>query len=119
KLFWQVALLWLCCEGQVLATPLRLSYSVVGPSVAGVWVAQEDGTFNEYGLHGELIYIPIAPLSAMVKIGRQRARRTGCKYRNGARRSASVCGMFFALQKWSTFTRSKCLGSGRESISCS
>ena len=45
KLFRQVALLWLCCEGQVLAAPLRLSYSVVGPSVAGVWMAQETGTF--------------------------------------------------------------------------
>ena len=41
KLFWQVALLWLCCDGQVLAAPLRLSYSVAGPSVAGVWMAQD------------------------------------------------------------------------------
>ena len=45
KLFGQVALLWLCCGGQVLTAPLRLSYSVVGPSVAGVWTAQETGTF--------------------------------------------------------------------------
>jgi len=58
KLFWQVVLIWLRCGGQVLAAPLRLSYSVVGPSVAGVWMAQETGTFKKYGLDVQLIYIP-------------------------------------------------------------
>jgi len=76
KLFWQVALLWLCCEGQVLAAPLRLSYSVVGPSVAGVWMAQETGIFKKHGLDVQLIYIPFDQLSRMVKIGRQLTRRT-------------------------------------------
>jgi hypothetical protein len=35
KLLWQVAMLWLCCAGEALAAPLRLSYSVVAPTVAG------------------------------------------------------------------------------------
>jgi len=57
KLFWQVVLVWLCCGGQVLAAPLRLSYSVVGPSVAGVRMAHEAGMFKKYGLDVQLIYI--------------------------------------------------------------
>ncbi len=35
RLLSQVTLLWLCCGGEVLAAPLRLSYLVVGPTVAG------------------------------------------------------------------------------------
>jgi len=45
QLLWPVSLLCLCCVGEVFSIPLRLSYSVVGPSVAGVWMAQETGTF--------------------------------------------------------------------------
>jgi len=46
QLLWPVSLLCLCCVGEVSAIPLRLSYSVVGPSVAGVWMGQETGTFR-------------------------------------------------------------------------
>ena len=56
QLLWPVSLLCLCCVGEVSAIPLRLSYSVVGPSVAGVWMAQETGTFKKYGLDVQLIY---------------------------------------------------------------
>src|SRR4030095_449831 len=69
KLFCQVALLWLCCGGQVLAAPLRLSYSVVGPSVAGVWMAQETGTFKKYGLDVQLIYIPSSGTNIQALLG--------------------------------------------------
>src|ERR1700754_3826983 len=65
----QVALLWLCCGGQVLAAPLRLSYSVVGPSVAGVWMAQETGTFKKYGLDVQLIYIPSSGMNIQALLG--------------------------------------------------
>jgi len=50
KLLLQVVALWLCCAGEVSATPLRLSYSVVGPTVAGIWMAHETGAFKKYGL---------------------------------------------------------------------
>jgi len=76
QLLWPVSLLCLCCVGEVSAIPLRLSYSVVGPSVAGVWMGQETGTFKKYGLDVQLIYIPFDQLSRMVKIGRQLTRRT-------------------------------------------
>jgi NitT/TauT family transport system substrate-binding protein len=69
KLFWQVALLWFCCEGPLLAAPLRLSYSVVGPSVAGVWMAQETGTFKKYGLDVQLIYIPSSGTNIQALLG--------------------------------------------------
>src|SRR5262249_57563105 len=69
KSFGQVALLFLCCEGQVLATPLRLSYSVVGPSVAGVWMAQETGIFKKYGLDVQLIYIPSSGTNIQALLG--------------------------------------------------
>lgn len=58
KLLWRIALLWLCCGGEVLAAPLRLSYSVVGPTVAGIWMAHETGAFKKYGLDVQLVYIP-------------------------------------------------------------
>jgi ABC-type nitrate/sulfonate/bicarbonate transport system substrate-binding protein len=54
KLLLQVAL-WVCCAGEVSAAPLRLSYSVVGPTVAGVWMAHETGAFKKYGLDVQLI----------------------------------------------------------------
>jgi NitT/TauT family transport system substrate-binding protein len=69
KLFWQGALIWICCGGKVWAAPLRLSYSVVGPSVAGVWMAQETGTFKKYGLDVQLIYIPSSGTNIQALLG--------------------------------------------------
>ena len=69
KLLLQVVTAWLCCEGQVLAAPLRLSYSVVGPSVAGVWMAQETGKFKKYGLDVQLIYIPSSGTNIQALLG--------------------------------------------------
>lgn len=58
KFLWRIAMLWVCCVGEVFAAPLRLSYSVVGPTVAGIWMAYETGRFKKYGLDVQLIYIP-------------------------------------------------------------
>ena len=46
KLHSLIVMLWLCCTGEVLAAPLRLSYSVVGPTVAGIWMGHETGAFR-------------------------------------------------------------------------
>jgi NitT/TauT family transport system substrate-binding protein len=62
-------LLWLCCAGEVLAAPLRLSYSVVGPTVAGVWMAHETGAFKKYGLDVQLIYIASSGMNIQALLG--------------------------------------------------
>jgi ABC-type nitrate/sulfonate/bicarbonate transport system substrate-binding protein len=69
KLLWRVALLWLCCAGAVLAAPLRLSYSVVGPTVAGVWMAHETGSFKKYGLDVQLICIASSGMNIQALLG--------------------------------------------------
>jgi NitT/TauT family transport system substrate-binding protein len=69
KLLWRVALLWLCCAGVVSAAPLRLSYSVVGPTVAGVWMAHETGAFKKYGLDVQLIYIASSGMNIQALLG--------------------------------------------------
>ena len=69
KLLLRVTMLWFCCMGEVLAAPLRLSYSVVGPSVAGVWMAHETGTFRKYGLDVQLIYIPSSGMNIQALLG--------------------------------------------------
>src|SRR4029077_529587 len=69
KLLWRVALLWLCCAGEVLAATLRLSYSVVGPTVAGVWMAHETGAFKKYGLDVQLIYIASSGMNIQALLG--------------------------------------------------
>jgi ABC-type nitrate/sulfonate/bicarbonate transport system substrate-binding protein len=40
------------------AAPLRLSYSLVGPPVAAVWMTHEIGAFKRHGLDVQLVYIP-------------------------------------------------------------
>lgn len=69
KLLLQVAVLWLCCRSEVSAAPLRLSYSVVGPTVAGVWMAHETGAFKKYGLDVQLIYIPSSGMNIQALLG--------------------------------------------------
>src|SRR6266545_7308902 len=69
KLHSLIVVLWLCCTGEVLAAPLRLSYSVVGPSVAGVWMAHETGVFKKYGLDVQLIYIPSSGMNIQALLG--------------------------------------------------
>jgi NitT/TauT family transport system substrate-binding protein len=69
KLLLQVVVFWLCCVGEALAAPLRLSYSVVGPTVAGVWMAHETGLFKKYGLDVQLIYIPSSGMNIQALLG--------------------------------------------------
>lgn len=69
RLLSQVTLLWLCCAGEVLAAPLRLSYSVVGPTVAGIWMAHDTGLFKKYGLDVQLIYIPSSGMNIQALLG--------------------------------------------------
>ena len=68
-LFLRVAMLWLYCAGAVSAAPLRLSYSVVGPTVAGVWMAHETGAFKKYGLDVQLIYIASSGMNIQALLG--------------------------------------------------
>jgi NitT/TauT family transport system substrate-binding protein len=65
----QVVVLWLCCVAEVSAAPLRLSYSVVGPTVAGIWMAHETGAFKKYGLDVQLIYIPSSGMNIQALLG--------------------------------------------------
>ena len=69
KLLLQIAVLWFCCMGELSAAPLRLSYSVVGPTVAGVWMAHETGAFKKYGLDVQLIYIPSSGMNIQALLG--------------------------------------------------
>ena len=69
KLLSRVTMLWLCCVAEVSAAPLRLSYSVVGPTVAGVWMAHETGMFKKYGLDVQLIYIASSGMNIQALLG--------------------------------------------------
>ncbi|MBM4260071.1 MAG: ABC transporter substrate-binding protein [Deltaproteobacteria bacterium] len=66
-----VPILWLYVLGSraVFAAPLWLSCSAVGPTVAGVWMAHETGTFKKYGLDVQLIYIPSSGTNIQALLG--------------------------------------------------
>jgi len=44
-------------QRNAFAAPLRLAYSVAGPTVASVRMAHESGMFKKYGLDVQLVYI--------------------------------------------------------------
>ena len=69
KLLSLVSLLWFCTMGEISAAPLRLSYSVVGPTVAGIWMAHEYGTFKKYGLDVQLVYIASSGTNIQALLG--------------------------------------------------
>jgi ABC-type nitrate/sulfonate/bicarbonate transport system substrate-binding protein len=69
KLFYLVSLLWLCIVSELSAAPLRLSYSVVGPTVAGIWMAHDYGTFKKHGLDFQLVYIPSSGTNIQALLG--------------------------------------------------
>lgn len=54
---------------EVFAAPLRLSYSVVGPTVASVWMAHETGMFKKYGLDVQLVYIASSGTNIQALLG--------------------------------------------------
>ncbi|HEY7715921.1 MAG TPA: ABC transporter substrate-binding protein, partial [Candidatus Binatia bacterium] len=47
--------LWLLSAHLVWSAPLRLSYSIVGPPVAAVWMAHETGAFKRHGLDVDMV----------------------------------------------------------------
>jgi NitT/TauT family transport system substrate-binding protein len=51
------------------AAPLRLSYSVVGPTVTSIWMAHGTGMFKKYGLDVQLIYIPSSGTNIQALLG--------------------------------------------------
>ena len=51
------------------AAPLRLSYSVVGPTVASIWMAHETGMFKKYGLDVQLVYIASSGTNIQALLG--------------------------------------------------
>jgi NitT/TauT family transport system substrate-binding protein len=69
KLLSFLILLWLCFVGEISAAPLRLSYSVVGPTVAGIWMAHDNGIFKKYGLDVQLVYIPSSATNIQALLG--------------------------------------------------
>jgi NitT/TauT family transport system substrate-binding protein len=68
KLFLLVALCTLT-RTDAAAAPLRLSYSVVGPTVASVWMAHETGMFKKYGLDVQLVYIASSGTNIQALLG--------------------------------------------------
>jgi NitT/TauT family transport system substrate-binding protein len=69
KLLCLVSLLWLCIVREISAAPLRLSYSVIGPTVAGIWMAHDYGTFKKYGLDVQLVYVPCSGTNIQALLG--------------------------------------------------
>ncbi len=51
-------MIFLLCGGRAWAAPVRIAYSIIGPPVAEVWMAQETGAFKKYGFDVQLVYIP-------------------------------------------------------------
>jgi NitT/TauT family transport system substrate-binding protein len=68
KLFLLIALCALT-RTDAAAAPLRLSYSVVGPTVASVWMAHETGMFKKYGLDVQLVYIASSGTNIQALLG--------------------------------------------------
>ncbi len=59
----------LLCGGRAWAAPVRIAYSIIGPPVAAVWMAQETGAFKKYGLDVQLIYIPSSGTNVQALFG--------------------------------------------------
>ena len=65
----QVIALFALVQRNSFAAPLRLSYSVVGPTVASVWMAHETGMFKKYGLDVQLVYIASSGTNIQALLG--------------------------------------------------
>jgi NitT/TauT family transport system substrate-binding protein len=69
KLFAALFVLCLLSIDSVSAAPLRLSYSIVGPPVAAVWMSQETGAFKRHGVDVQLVYIPSSGTNIQALLG--------------------------------------------------
>jgi len=57
-----VSILLLCCVESGAATRLVIGYSTINPRIAPLWIAQEAGYFQKYGLDTMLIFLRSTPL---------------------------------------------------------
>jgi len=51
------------------AAQIRLSYSIVGPPVAAVWMAHDTGAFKRYRVDAQLVYIPSSVTNIQALLG--------------------------------------------------
>ena len=61
--------LFILTFGTPVAAQIRLSYSIVGPPVAAVWMAHETGGFKRYGVDAQLVYIPSSVTNIQAILG--------------------------------------------------
>jgi NitT/TauT family transport system substrate-binding protein len=66
--FFALAFLILLLPGPATAQ-IRLSYSIVGPPVAAVWMAHDTGAFKRYGVDAQLVYIPSSVTNIQALLG--------------------------------------------------
>lgn len=67
--FCALALFFLLLVTERAAAQVRLSYSIVGPPVAAVWMAHDTGAFNRYGVDAQLVYIPSSVTNIQAILG--------------------------------------------------
>jgi len=61
-LFSSVSILLLSCAQSAAATRLVIGYSTINPRIAPLWIAQEAGYFQKYGLDTTLVFLRSSPL---------------------------------------------------------
>jgi len=48
---------------------IKLAYAVIGPDMAGLWMAKESGSFEKYGLTADLVYISSGGVAVQAMLG--------------------------------------------------
>ena len=61
-LFSSISFFLLCCAESAAATRLVIGYSTINPRIAPLWIAQEAGYFQKYGLDTTLVFLRTTPL---------------------------------------------------------
>jgi NitT/TauT family transport system substrate-binding protein len=61
--------LWILIAAEPAAALIRLSYSIVGPPVAAVWMAHDTGAFKRYGVDVQMVYIPASVTNIQALLG--------------------------------------------------
>ncbi len=61
--------LFILAVSEPAAAQVRLSYSIVGPPVAAVWMAHDTGAFKRYGVDAQLVYIPSSVTNIQAILG--------------------------------------------------
>ena len=57
-----ISVFLLCCAESAAATRLVIGYSTINPRIAPLWIAQEAGYFQKYGLDTTLVFLRSTPL---------------------------------------------------------